>query len=195
MKTLRLNRSGKRKQGYRLLPVTLLAFLLSLPLPAQQPDSLKGPDIRINVQTERDDRGNIIRYDSSYSYSWSSGGDSIQTIIDSLFQGHGFSSRHFWPFRPGMLMPDSLPGYIISPFDFEGDPFFYGFTDSTFFRQVEKFFEEMRKGFFPPHTLPGDSLMAPFFHRFPSFPEFPEFPPVPEVPEKEKHKKSDIIDI
>ncbi len=193
MKRLWFKTSCRCKQGCGQWLGSLLVFLLFPALHAQQPDTLKGPDIHINVQTERDDQGNIIRYDSAYSYSWSSTGDSIPFNIDSLLQGHTMFGHHFWPFRPGMLMPDSLPGLIISPFDFDGDPFFYGFTDTTFYKSIERFFEEFRKGFYHGHAFPKDSLMAPYFRHTPAF---PQFPPVPELPEREKkHKKPVKIDI
>ena len=193
MKRLRLNTPCSCKQGYGRWLVTFLVFFLFPSLHAQQPDTLKSPDIHINVHVDRDDQGNIVRYDSSYSYSWSSKGDSIPDIIDSLLQGHGLFPRHFWPFRPGMLMPDSLPGYIISPFDFNSDPFFYGFTDTTFYKSIERFFEEFRKGFYHGHAFPQDSLITPYFRHIPAF---PQFPPVPDFPESDKkHRKAIKIDI
>lgn len=193
MKRLWFKTSCRGRQGYGQRLVTLLVFFFFPSLQAQQPDTLKGPDIHIKVHTDRDDQGNIIRYDSAYSYSWSSTGDSIPRIIDSLLQGHDLFPHHFWPFRPGMLMPDSLPGYIISPFDFNSDPFFYGFTDTTFYKSIERFFEEFRKGFYHGHAFPQDSLITPYFRHIPAF---PQFPPVPDFPESDKkHRKAIKIDI
>ena len=40
------------------------------------------PDVHINVNREFDEKGNVIKYDSTYSWSWSS--DGSQGINDSI---------------------------------------------------------------------------------------------------------------
>jgi len=40
------------------------------------------PDVHINVNREFDEKGNVIKYDSTYSWSWSS--DGSQSINDSI---------------------------------------------------------------------------------------------------------------
>lgn len=55
------------------------------------------PDVRVKVQKEYDDQGNITRYDSTYSYSWSGDGET-PCDIDSLFKGfnRGFGFSPGW---------------------------------------------------------------------------------------------------
>jgi hypothetical protein len=61
------------------------------------------PDIRVKVNKEFDDKGNMTRYDSTYSYSWSGGGQ-IPFSADSTFgkpRGqlrNGNDSIEFQPF-------------------------------------------------------------------------------------------------
>ena len=49
------------------------------------------PDVKIKVNKEYDEKGNVTRYDSTYSYSWSGNGQ-FPSNIDSVFRGfnHGF---------------------------------------------------------------------------------------------------------
>jgi hypothetical protein len=75
------------------------AILLSTQVMAQDKTgkSKAKPDVRVKVQKEYDDQGNITRYDSTYSYSWSGDGDT-PCDIDSLFKGfnRGFGFSPGW---------------------------------------------------------------------------------------------------
>lgn len=51
----------------------------------QSDTTIVQPNIKIEVNKETDDQGNIIRYDSSYSYSYSSS-DMKADELDSLFK-------------------------------------------------------------------------------------------------------------
>jgi hypothetical protein len=93
--------------------VFIIAFqALQYVLDAQIVNSHKDPDVQIHVNVERDDNGNIIRYDSTYVKTWSS--DASQMEADSL-------SRYF-------DMHSRIPS--IDDF-FSGDPFFD--RDENFF--------------------------------------------------------------
>jgi hypothetical protein len=150
---------GGRKGSGRLLTFSFLTFLLSsLYVDAQAPDTLKGPVVNITVNKETDDQGNIIRYDSTYTWFWSSG-DTLLPQDDTLFFKRFFSGPGGWHYGRGMLMPDSLPGMIFSPFDEELDPFFFGFPDTEALRRIERMFREFMDPF---GEWPGEE----FFHHF-----------------------------
>jgi len=87
--------------------------LSSSDLFAQAPDTLKGPVVNIRVNKETDDQGNVIRYDSTYTWYWSSG-DTL-SADDSTFFRRFFSLPGGWHYGPGLLVPDSLPGIIFYP--------------------------------------------------------------------------------
>ncbi len=150
---------GGRKGSGRLLTFSFLTFLLSsLYVDAQAPDTLKGPVVNITVNKETDDQGNIIRYDSTYTWFWSSG-DTLLPQDDTLFFKRFFSGPRGWHYGPGMLMPDSLPGMIFSPFDEGLDPFFFGFPDTEALHRMERMFREFMDPF---GEWPGEE----FFRHF-----------------------------
>lgn len=81
------------------------------------------PNTDIKVNKEYDDNGNLIRYDSTYSYSYSSDGtdslmsDSVMNIFKEHFNKQFLSSDD--PFMKDFFFPDS-----ISKDDFFDDDFF-----------------------------------------------------------------------
>ncbi len=78
-----------------------------------QIDSLTNkPNIKINVNVQRDENGNIVGYDSSYVETWSSDGGNIN--VDSLMQS--FNNR-----------------FKAFGFDDFGDIDIPGFSDKSFF--------------------------------------------------------------
>lgn len=94
------------------------------------------PDVRIKVNKEFDDKGNLTRFDSTYSYSWSDNGQ-IPMNADSIFN----QFNHSFSFGGDV---DS----VFNQFGF-GTPFFnQPFTHSK--EQFDKFF----KG----NQLPADSM-------------------------------------
>ncbi len=149
---------GKENRRGRVSAVFLFVLcLLPFRLVAQERDTLKGPEIHIQVNKETDDQGNIIRYDSTYTWFWSSG-DTLAGD-DSTYFRRFFSGPGGWHFGPGMLIPDSLPGFIFSPFDEDLDPFFFGIPDTSFIRHME----ELLRHFMEPSGMwPGDK----FFRHF-----------------------------
>ncbi len=148
--------------------MVLLLFVLAVSfLRAQDRDTIRGPVVNITVNKETDDQGNVIRYDSTYTWFWSSGDTVMES--DTAFFRRFFSNEEGWHFNPGMLMPDSLPGFIFSPFDETLDPFFFGFPDTAAFRRLERLFREFMRPF---HGFPDEDLFRSF-----GFPEpFGSFP-------------------
>lgn len=130
--------------------VNFFAFVvLSLCSLAQAPSESK-PEVNINVTKEYDDNGNVIRYDSTYSYSYS-GSDMSQ--LDSLYQKFylnmginpgSFSSSN--PFMNSPFMNDPFFGNMGSPFG--NDPFFKDFfeMDSIMLQFIDPFGDMLQPG-------------------------------------------------
>jgi len=102
-------------------------FLISNKLKAQDKKE-ENPKVEIKVNKEKDDKGNIIRFDSTYSYSWHSE-NMNQESMDSIFKEFKMNS-HFKDFFKNdffgsdFLDHDFFPrrDSILSGFDF-GDIF------------------------------------------------------------------------
>lgn len=82
------------------LPIILLIIPLwfSATSHAQKRDSIKQPEEKIEVNKEFDEHGNLIRYDSIYSYS-SSNFNMDAKAMDSIM-------KHFFPNRESMHVRD-----------------------------------------------------------------------------------------
>lgn len=84
-----------RKSTIGLVSICLINILLLLQS-AQAQDIKKSnpnkPDVRVKVNKEFDDKGNLTRYDSTYSYSWSGSGQ-VPINADSIF---GKSNGSLW---------------------------------------------------------------------------------------------------
>ena len=151
----------KRILGFHLIKIFALilvlmlsGFILTGESAAQKKDKDQ-PRINIDVKREYDDHGNIIRYDSSYSYSWSGNADDMDT--DSLlkeFHHHreiySFNNGDFFP-HDFMFpwYPDFNPGSFFGP---EDSTLGWNYsTDTTlrneFFDNLERSIREMRKYF------------------------------------------------
>ena len=92
-----------------------------------EPKKQNEPKVHIDVNKEYDKNGNVIRYDSTYSWSWSNfdtSGTSTQ-----FFYKHGLNDNFFG----NNAFPDS---------DFFNNGTFPGFSDSLFFDPFGKHFEE-----------------------------------------------------
>ncbi len=105
------------------------------------------PDVRIEVEKQYNEEGDLIRYDSLYTYSyWSSSGDSMTVNVDSLFQDfRAYFHEHYAggpdmtrdPFQKEFLRPDSL-----RQSDFLDDEyFFHRFEQEQ--RRMDRLFREM----------------------------------------------------
>ena len=109
----------------------------------QKPDSIKkeNPKIRIKVNRKYDDKGNIIGYDSTYSYSYTyPNGEKRDISIDSLMN----------KFKPFFF--ENSPNFFNNSFDefFNNDSTFQSnFFDNDFFQKnfkEEKFnFDKMMR--------------------------------------------------
>ncbi|HAF30738.1 MAG TPA: hypothetical protein DCG75_16975 [Bacteroidales bacterium] len=133
------------------------------------------PKIDIKVNKEYDDHGNIIRYDSSYTYIYTyPNGNTEELNIDSIFNR----------FRPFFFNHGS--NIIHDPFNsfFDEDTFYqqHFFDDDFFMNQFENemfHFKEMM------HEM--DSLRNLFLKDM-----YPDFKDEPVKPKKEKTKGIEI---
>ncbi len=160
-----------KNNGLNGLFAFVLMMLLSHTMSAQEKPEKKvrQPEIKWDVQKQLDENGNVIRYDSTYSWSWSNH-DFDDNLLDSLFE------EYFGDFRlrgnPGNF-PDSV---FFSPFgqiqdslpypgDFPDAFRFPGFPDPMewFERQQEMFHR-----FYEMHPFLDDSLQRfRFEQRYP----------------------------
>lgn len=103
-----------------------------------QTDSLSNkPNIKINVNVQRDGNGNVIGYDSSYVETWSSDGrnvnaDSLMQLFNKRFQDFGLSGSDIPGFSDNSFFNDST---MTVPF-----PDFFSVPD---FPDMEKMNKEM----------------------------------------------------
>ena len=110
-------------------------LLFSLPAKAQKDTLQYKPDVKINVNVQRDDNGNIIGYDSTYVETWTSDGQKFNS--DSII------SSHFKTFSDIDINNDmffNFPGFV-SP------------NDSTFSNMFS----------FPEFCFPNDSVLEEMF--------------------------------
>ncbi|PTX61414.1 hypothetical protein C8N46_10457 [Kordia periserrulae] len=128
---------------YLTMMCVLLTFLSAKTVTAQAKDKTTQPDERVEVHKEYDEYGNLIRFDSVYSYS--SGnlkGHSLK--FDSLM-------KNFFPKEFSNMFPNM-------PFEFQSDPF--GLlkqqsTDSIWKQRMQahqRFIEEFLKRSLPKST-------------------------------------------
>jgi hypothetical protein len=113
------------------------------------------PKEDIKVNREYDEKGNLIKFDSIYSYSWSGDSTMLQSISPENFQK--FFGNHFGNF------PDST--FFGNPFFGDIDPFFRQFggkQDSILLKQFGS------NSHFPDFEFRNDSLAMNFkdFDRF-----------------------------
>lgn len=110
------------------------------------------PEVTVKVDKKYDDEGNLIGYDSTYSYVYRSfDGDTINLNMDSVFsEFKPFMNRNF----------DIYGGDPFSGF-FEKDSLFYkNFFDEDYFQN--RFFESRKE--FEEMFRRMDSLKNDFYH-------------------------------
>ena len=136
-----------------------------------QSSTSKKPKIKIEVNKECDEKGNIIKYDSSYSYSWTFMGDS--TDIDTIFGNHNMFFR-FFSFDNDQFFTDTLklPGHPDFP-DFN-QFYIFRFNDSslTWHNNIDSIFDMDFNNFLFDHDFmpfyPVDSIFLwPDIFRYP----------------------------
>ncbi len=150
--------------------IMIVSIFLTRELKAQEEEE-KNPKIEIKVNKERDENGNIIYFDSTYSYSWK-GGDFTLEYIDSIFQNFGMRQGlgdFFNPsfFKDELFKTDSLLQDFMNPFnkndffgkhridslpagiydDFFGSPFRDYSSFDKMQEMMEKYHEKMMKHF------------------------------------------------
>jgi hypothetical protein len=151
------------------------------------------PDVKIKVNKEFDNKGNITRYDSTYSYTWSNNGQ-MPTNIDSVFVGF----NHNFKFGGDL---DSMFNNFGSNWPFEGnDLFSQPFSHQD--KRLEEFFRNHQLHKFPSDSTLGcnphdffnrdfkemlkqhQRLMDDFFHQFNSERDSLITPPIDTLPSK-----------
>jgi len=99
---------------YTILMSLLSIFFIVDPVLAQTDtdDKERQPEKKINIIIEYDDEGNITKYDSSYSWSWS--GSISSYDFDSIMDGfdHHLDNFHFYMDESMSHMDE----YFINPF-------------------------------------------------------------------------------
>ncbi len=117
-----------------------------------QTDSLKNqPNVKINVNVQRDENGNVIGYDSSYVETWSSDGRDIDA--DSLMQSFNQRFENFDDFGDFDFRAHKFSDNSFFPDSITNDPFkgFFSFPDMekiqqeimNEMRQMQKMFGDM----------------------------------------------------
>lgn len=101
------------------------------------PDStiFSKPDVKINVNKEYDNNGNISKYDSSYSWSYSSSGNAVN--IDSLMKSFNLSF--------GGNLPDDFWGFDNPMFSQKSDSSLLNFSGDSSTDLMEQQMNQMRK--------------------------------------------------
>ena len=108
------------------------------------------------VEKEMDENGNIIRYDSIYSWSSSGRHQNLgQQDLDSLLQSFGSFSHQGFPSMDGFDFPNSLRNDSLFLKGFFDDDFFQNGFNSHF-PDMESFQQQL------------DSVQKYFFDRHPS---------------------------
>jgi hypothetical protein len=154
----------------------IIVYLFNISLFAQEKRK-KEPEIHIDVTTETNENGNIIRYDSTYTWSYSNmdtlWGDN-KFFRDSVFQifRHRFDTSVFnFPFS------FHFPDFPDFNFDYSShlDSSFWKHFDEKFFHYDPLYnFDFDFEPFFPFDTLLWNNGPGSFFQNEP-FPDFDEF--------------------
>lgn len=133
------------------------------------------PKISWKVDKQTDDNGNIIRYDSTYTWSYSNAeGENVSVDVDSVMKSfHSFFNQQYpsvWQHNfGGPVWNDSL---LYRDF-FQPDYFAKRWRNDFF--EMDNMFRQM------------DSLRNKFFHD-----SFPGLSPLPETKPKEKTKSTTL---
>jgi hypothetical protein len=124
--------------------------------PLEQPAATKGnqPRVQVKVNRKYDEKGNLIRFDSTYTYFYSDRGrDSSRIGLDTIFQR--FKSKYKTDF-PGAW------GSGFNELFFNDSLFRYDFLNEDFFtRRFEMNMQHMRQMFLQMDSIKTDYLRAP----------------------------------
>ncbi|HNV95003.1 MAG TPA: hypothetical protein PKG63_00910 [Bacteroidales bacterium] len=108
------------KKDVGSLFILLMLTSCSFAQKQDDPSPKNQPNVHIDVKRQLDENGNVIRYDSTYSWSWSNADGNIN---DSLFSQFFPKSNFMFDRSFSLLDNDSA---FFKPFDFPSfqDPFF-----------------------------------------------------------------------
>lgn len=117
------------------------------------------PDVQIKVNKELDKDGNVIRYDSSYTWSWSSDGS---RPFPSDFFTDSNKTDFFKPFENNFFFGNDLKENYFDPFGFSNDSVFNDYFSNPDINKLHKEIQDMLKQqqkmmeefFGQPHALP-----------------------------------------
>ena len=146
----------------------LFLSILSVQLAAQvdtgnkSKEKKNNPDVNIKVNKELDNNGNVIRYDSTYTWSWSS--DSDQSFPQEYFND-SMSTDFFKPFEKNFFFGNNN----VNPFGFTEDSLFNQLFLSPDIDMMQKQMQEM--------MIQQQKMMEEFFGQ----------PPTVPVPEENKN--------
>ncbi len=103
------------------------------------------PDVRIHVQKELDEDGNIIQVDSSYSWNWSGDEQSMEDIQDKLMDffediGDGFSFH----FKDSTIFPQGFHEFFQEDFNQKLEDL-QGLNEKFDEQYLERFNEKLEK--------------------------------------------------
>lgn len=178
----------KRGRGYKYFNIKRFALTLIVPLfmtsctysqnnKKEQSASGNQPKIKIKVNKQYDDKGNVIGYDSIYSYSYS---DSLNS------DNHDTTVLHSFNFPNGQI-PGNFNYHFNLDSIFKNDPFLNGdgfnndpFSDFNFntnpFDHMDKMMQQM--------DSIQKQMQQGMWHNF-RFPNQPLIPaPSPQLPKK-----------
>lgn len=152
----------KKKTFIGIIVILLIAMIpISQHLQAQKkdnPDKKKGnePKVDIKVNKKTDGNGNVVQYDSTYTWSWSNDGKMMPAEADSMFR--------------------KMQQQFSFNFNFDNDPFFKGD-----FPQMSPALKDSSNGSLSPNDfnfdMPGDlnkmlqehqKMMEQFFNHKPA---------------------------
>ncbi|MBU1011398.1 MAG: hypothetical protein KKG99_00210 [Bacteroidetes bacterium] len=131
--------------------IPALVFLSANALMAQEKKE-NNPKIEIKVNKEKDDKGNVIRFDSTYSYSWH-GENMSQELMDSIFNEFKMNGHLKDFFKNDIFGNDFFDHDFLS----HRDSILSGFDFGDFFN--DDFFENR-----------SDSLSPRIYDHFGTFP-------------------------
>ncbi|WP_423126551.1 hypothetical protein [Gaoshiqia sp. Z1-71] len=167
----------------KLIPFMLFFVLVNCCL-AQKKEKAKLPEEQIQVNKEFDENGNLIRFDSTYVWSWSSDSanlntfnlDAIRREMENMFGGsfqNFFSDSIFGGQSPFPGMPDFFgsPGFdSMNPFgQWFNDSALNLIPDSFSLFNLDRFREDMMKqfgGFAQPDSMPFQLKELPDMQNF-----------------------------
>lgn len=130
------------------------------------------PDFNSDVHKELDENGNVTRYDSCWSWSYSGGPDiNFDSLFSQFFEKHPFAHNFYWDSISSMFghSPDFDRFFNYADSAWMHTPQF-GFPHHHWFRHHGRHFDSIFSSPFPDPYFHGD-LFRDFFEDYP-FPDF-----------------------